>query len=137
MGWKLQSHRGECSNRGAEGKAERFLHRGWVPTSTHQPERIVCSPARKGGGWELRLGLQRSDLRERTGVGCVNSLKGASVPQLTRRESGKKSGTAEQARDFFLSLRFTVYEERGYREPPNRAPETGASCGISADPMRC
>ena len=47
-GWaegKLPSHGGERSNRGAEGKAERFPHRGSVPTSTHQPERLVCSPA--------------------------------------------------------------------------------------------
>ena len=70
---KLQSHRGKCSNRGAEGKAERFPHRGSVPTSTHQPERLVCSPSGEGGGWELRLGLRRSDPRERTGVGCVNT----------------------------------------------------------------
>ena len=72
-GWKLWSHGGERSNRGAEGKAERFPHRGSVLTSTHQPERLVCSPAGAGGGWELRLGLQRSDPRERTGVGCVNT----------------------------------------------------------------
>ena len=56
-GGKLQSQGGERSNRGAEGKAERLLHRGWVPTSTHQPERLVCSPAGAGGVWELRLGL--------------------------------------------------------------------------------
>ena len=72
-GGKLQSHGGECSNRGAEGKAERFPHRGSVLTSTHQPERLVCSPAGTGVGWELRLGLQRSDPRERTEVGCVNT----------------------------------------------------------------
>ena len=72
-GGKLQSHGGECSNRGAEGKAERFSHRGSVPTSTHQPKRLVCSPARAGGGWELRLPLQRSDPRERTEVGSVNT----------------------------------------------------------------
>ena len=59
-------------NRGAEGKAERFPHGGAVPTSTHQPERLVCSPAEAGGGWELRLGL-RSDRRERTGGGGVNT----------------------------------------------------------------
>ena len=69
---KLWSHRGERSNRDAEGKMERFPHRGSVPTSTHQPERLVCSPARMGGGWELRLGLP-SDPRERTGVGGVNT----------------------------------------------------------------
>ena len=55
-----------------EGKAERFPHRGSQPTSTHQPERLVCSPAGMGRGWELRLGL-RSDPRERTGVGCVHA----------------------------------------------------------------
>ena len=72
-GGKLQSHRGERSNRGAEGKEERFPHRGLVPTSAHQPERLVCSPARAGGGWELRLGLWRSHPRERTGVGYMNT----------------------------------------------------------------
>ena len=70
---KLRSHGGERSNMGAEGKAEKFLHRGLVPTSTHQTERLVCSPVGMGWGWELRLGLQRSDPRERTGVGCMNT----------------------------------------------------------------
>ena len=72
---KLQSHRGERSNRGAKGKAERFQQRGLVPTSTHQPERLVCSPDGTvgGWGWELRLGLWRSDPRERTEAGCVDT----------------------------------------------------------------
>ena len=73
-GGKLRSHGGECSNRGAEGKVERFLNRGSVLTSTHQPERVVCSPAREGGGWELRRGLRRSDPRERTAVGCMKTV---------------------------------------------------------------
>ena len=60
-GVKLRSHGGQLSNRGAEGKEERFPHGGSVPTSTHQPERLVCSPTRAGGGWELRLRLWRSD----------------------------------------------------------------------------
>ena len=72
QGGKHRSHGGECSNKGVEGKAERFPHRGPVPTSTHQPERLVCSPTGVGGGWELRLGLW-SDCRERTGVGWVNT----------------------------------------------------------------
>ena len=71
-GGKLRSRGGDCSKRGAEGKAERFPHRGLLLTSTHQPERLVCSPAGMGGGWELRLGL-RSDPRETTGVGGVNT----------------------------------------------------------------
>ena len=70
---KLQSHGGKRSHRGAEGKAERFPHGGSMPSSAHQPERLVCSPAGAGGGWELRLGL-RSDPRERTGVGSVNTV---------------------------------------------------------------
>ena len=53
----LQSHGGEHSNRGAEGKVERFPHRGSVSTSTHQPKRVVCSPAEAGRGWEPRLGF--------------------------------------------------------------------------------
>ena len=69
-GGKLRSHGGERSNTGAEGKEERFPHRESVPTSTHQPERLVCSPTRAGGGWELRLRLWRSDPRERTEAGC-------------------------------------------------------------------
>ena len=73
-GGGLRSRGGEHSHRGAEGKAERYPHRGLVPTSTHQPEKLVCSPAGPGvGGWELRLGLRRSDHRERTGVGGVNT----------------------------------------------------------------
>ena len=60
--------RGKGSNRGVEGKAERFLHRGSVLTSTHQPERLVCSPAGTSRSWELRLRLRRSETRERTGV---------------------------------------------------------------------
>ena len=52
---------------------ERFPHRRSVPTSTHQPERLVCSRAGMVGGWELRLGLRRSDPRERTEVGGVNT----------------------------------------------------------------
>ena len=70
---KLRSHGGKRSNRDAEGKVERYPHRGSLLTSTHQPERLVCTPAGAGGGWELRLGLRRSDPRERTGVGCVNT----------------------------------------------------------------
>ena len=72
QGGELRSHGGERSHRGAEGKVERFPHRGSVPSCTHQPERLVCSRAGVGGGWELWLGL-RSDPRERTGVGGVNT----------------------------------------------------------------
>ena len=46
---ELWSHGGEHSNGGAEGKAERFPHGGSVPTSTHQPKRLLCSTAGAGG----------------------------------------------------------------------------------------
>ena len=73
MGRGASESRRRAQQQGAEGKAERFPHRGAVPTSSHQPERLVYSPAGTGGGWELRLGLRRSDPRERTGVGGVNT----------------------------------------------------------------
>ena len=69
---KLQSHGGERGNRGAEVKVDRFPHRVSAPSSTHQPERLVCSPTGAGRGWELRLGL-RLNRRERTGVGGMNT----------------------------------------------------------------
>ena len=75
-GWQrgeLRSHGGERNHRGAEGKAERLPHRGSAPSSTHQPKRLVCSPVGAGGGWELRFRFRRSDRRERTGVGSVNT----------------------------------------------------------------
>ena len=46
---QLQSHGGERSNRGAEGKAERVPQRGLVLTSTDQHERLLCSPEGKVG----------------------------------------------------------------------------------------
>ena len=58
----------ECRGQSGEISAHKS-----VLTSTHQPERLVCSPARAGGGWELRLRLRRSDPRERTRVGYVNT----------------------------------------------------------------
>ena len=77
-GGKLQSHGGERSNRGAEGKAERFPHRGWVPTSTHQPERLVCSPS-SWDWWGLGAEARASKVRSREedwGWRREHSLKG-------------------------------------------------------------
>ena len=69
-GGRFRSHGGERSNRGAEGKAERFLHRGSVPTSTHQPERLVCSPTGAGGGWELGSGFRGQIPGRELGLGA-------------------------------------------------------------------
>ena len=62
------------------------------------------------------------------------------MPQLARRESGKKSGPAEEARDHC----FGVCKERGFlpclptegREPPKRAPEMGVSHDYQLGPQR-
>ena len=93
---KFQSHGGERSNWGEEGKAERFQHSGSVLTNTHQPERLVCSPA---GQKRWRLGAEARALEVRSqgedwGWLREHSLKGASTPQLAGRESGEKCGTA-------------------------------------------
>ena len=69
-----------------------------------------------------------------------HSLKGASAPQLAGRESGKKSGAAEEARDHC----FSVHEEKGFlprvptegRAPPKRSPETGTSHSYQLVPQR-
>ena len=108
-----------------------------ISADQHSPAREVCLLTRRGGwglGAEARVsevGWQGEDwgwLRE-------HSPKGASAPQLARREFGKKSGPAEQARDFFLPLCFPLHEERGLRAPLKRAPETGASRGYQCGPQ--
>ena len=45
-----------------------------IGAEQHSPAREACLLSRRGGwGWELRLRLRRSDPRERTGVGGVNT----------------------------------------------------------------
>ena len=127
----------ESAETGAEGKAERFPHRGLGPNSTHQPERLVCSPA--GAGRGLGAEARASEFGSQGEDGGwlhEHSLKGASAPWLAGRESGKKSGAAEEARDFFLPLCFLVHEERGLRAQLKGAPETGTSCGYQHRPQR-
>ena len=63
----------ESAATGVRRAKRRDSRRGSAPSITHQPERLVCSPAGMGVGWELRPGFPRSDPRERTGVGCVNT----------------------------------------------------------------
>ena len=62
VGGKLWSHGGERSNRGEEGKVERFPQRGSVLTSTHQPERRREGAGSWGSGFRgqvpgIELGL--------------------------------------------------------------------------------
>ena len=56
-----------CGGQSEEVPAQR------LSAEQHSPAREACLLNRRGGrGWELRLGL-RSDRRERTGVGGVNT----------------------------------------------------------------
>ena len=98
--------------------------------------RIPQQQGRRGENGEIpaqRLGAeQRSPAQEaylltRRGRRELGAEAWASV--LARRESGKKSAAAEEARDFFLPLCFVAREEKGFRAPPKRTPETGTSRG--------
>ena len=91
------------------------------------------------GGWELGAEALASEVRSQGEDWSwlhEHSLKGTSAPQLAGRESAKKSGTAKEARDFFLPLCFTVHKERGFRAPPKRVPEMGVSHGYQHGPQR-
>ena len=101
-----------------------------IGAKQHSPAREACLLTCRGRrelGAEARasVGSQGEDCSWRH----EHSLKGASAPRLAGRESGKRSGAAEQARDFFLPLCFLVREERGFRAPLKGAPEAGASRG--------
>ena len=117
--------------------------RGEIPaqrigTEQHSPAREACLLTRRGGrglgaeAWASEVGPQGEDW----GWLCEHSLKGASAPRLAGGESGKKSGAAEEARDFFVSLCFLVHEERGLRALLKGAPETGTSCSYQRGPQR-
>ena len=57
-----------CGGQSRETPARR------IGAEQHSPAREACLLSYRGGrGWELRLGLRRSDRRERTGVGFVNT----------------------------------------------------------------
>ena len=70
------------------------------------------------------------------GLAAWTQPEGVSAPQLAGRESRKRSGATEQARDFFFPLCFLVREERGFRATPKWAPETGASRGYQRGTQR-
>ena len=121
-----------CGGQSGEIPAQR------IGADQHSPAREACLLTRRGGrglGAEtqaLEVGSQGEDW----GWLSEHSLKGASAPRLARRESGKKSGTVEEARDFFLPLCFLVLEERGLRALLKGAPEMGASRSYQRGPQR-
>ena len=100
------------------------------------PRGLSAHPTGRAGlGAEARASEVRSQ-GEDWGWLREHSLKGASAPQLARKESGKKPRAAEKARDFFLPLCFLVREERGFRAPRKGAPQTGTSRGYQRGPQR-
>ena len=110
-----------CGGQSGEIPAQR------IGANQHSPAREACLLTRRGGqglGAEAQaseVGSQGEDwgwLRE-------HSLKGTSAPRLAGRESGKKSGAAKEARDFFLPLCFLVHKERGLRVPLNHRQMNG------------
>ena len=104
----------------------------------HSPAQEACLLTCRGG-WGLGAEARALEVRpqgEDWGWQREHSLKGASAPQLPGTESGKRSGAAEQARDFFLPLCFLVSKERGFRVPLKGAPETGVSRGYQCGPQR-
>ena len=126
--WRTAQPQG-CGGQSGEIPAQR------LGADQHSPAREACLLTRQGGrglGAEARasVGSQGEDW----GWWHEHSLKGASAPQLAGRESGKRSGAAEEARDFFLPLCFLVREERGFRAPPNKLQRWARAAAISADP---
>ena len=141
LGEKLQSHKGECSNRGAKGKVERFLHKK-IGADQHSPAWEACLLT-CWGGWGPGAEAQALEVRlqgEDWGWLCKDSLKWASTPQPAGTKSRKKSGPAGEARN----LCFAVRKETGFlprvstegRAPPKRAPGMGVSRGYQLRPQR-
>ena len=125
-----------CRGQSGEIPAQR------IGADQHSPAREAClltRQGRRGKGAEVRASEVRPQ-GEDWGWWREHSLKGACVPQLAGRETGKKSGLAEEARDHC----FGVHEDRGFlphlptegRTPPKQAPETGASHGYQLGPQR-
>ena len=65
---------GECSNRGAEGKAEIPARR--IGAEQHSPAQEACLLTRQGRwGLGAEARAQSTDPRERTGVGCEKTAR--------------------------------------------------------------
>ena len=116
-----------CRGQSGEIPAQR------VSADQHSPAREACLLTRWGGrglGAEARAAVRLQG--EDWGWRREHSLKGASAPQLARRESREKSGPDEEARDHC----FGVCEERGFRVPPKQDPEMGTSCSYQRRTQR-
>ena len=72
-----------------------------IGVDQHSPAREVCLLTYQGG-WGLGAEARASEVGsqgDNWGWLGEHSLKGASAPQLARRESGKKSGPAKEAKN--------------------------------------
>ena len=121
-----------CRGQSGEIPAQR------IGADQHSPAQEACLLTRRDG-WGLGAEALASEVRsqgEDWGWLREHSLKGASEPQLARRESVKKSGAAEEARDFSLPVCFLVRKEGGLRAPLKGAPEMGASRSYQHGPQR-
>ena len=104
-GWREEASepRSRTQKQGCKGQ------NGEIPTQRISADQQ--SPAREAflltcrDGWGLGAELASVGSQgEDWGWLHKHSLKGPSAPQLAERESGKKSGAAKEARDFFLPL---------------------------------
>ena len=114
---------------------ERFPHRGSVPIRTHQPERLLCSPAGADRGLGAEGLASIASQGEDWGWLHENSLKGLAHHSYPGGSPGK-SLQLPKRQETFLPLCFMVRKERGVRAPPKRAPEMGTSRGYQHGPQR-
>ena len=87
--WRRAQQQG-CRGQSGEIPAQR------IGVDQHSPAREACLLTHRGR-WGLGAEAQALEVRsqgEDWDWLCEHSLKGASVPQLAGRESGKKCGTA-------------------------------------------
>ena len=132
-GWEALDPRRREQQQGCRGQSREIPAQG-IGADQHSLAREACLLTRRGRG-ELGAEARALEIRsqgEDSGWLHEHSLKGASAPQLARRESGKKSGAAKESRDHCFGVR----EEGGFRAPPKRAPETGVSCSYQRGHQR-
>ena len=119
-----------CRGQSGEIPAQR------IGTDQHSPAREACLLTRQGRwglGAEVRASVGRIAGRG-LGLAARTQPEGVSAPQLAGRESGKRSGAAEQARDFFC-LFVSWCARRGDSEHRIKELQRRArAVAISADP---
>ena len=96
VGWgEALGPRRRAQQQGCGGQSREILAQR-IGADQHSPAREACLLTRRDG-WGLGAEAQALEVRpqgEDWGWLREHSLEGASVPQLARRESGKKSGAA-------------------------------------------